>query len=454
MKRKKTKCFVAGVLVAALTTVSFLPRLDISHDALLAKYAGIRVVFADSYQPDIDKAKKYLEELEARQQDAKERLAELEASKDDLTAYIEQLDNEQAYAYEELMKLENDIAECEQLLETTGQELEEAKQCAEDQYSTMKARIKYLYENDESSIMDLFTQADSLSDVLNQVEYRSKISEYDASLFERYEETVQMVKQKEDEYRVLLADLNGAKALQEAELENLNALMTAKAAEMDRLTAQLGISEELYFEYFDEITAQKVTIEELEEKEAKRIEEEKRKAEEERKRREEEERKRKEEEERKKREEEQKKQQQAQQNVVRTDETDIDNMIWPFPGDGNVYSYFGGRISPISGKWESHSGWDIGGAYGADIVAVLAGKVTKATSSAANGLHVVIDHGNGVTTHYLHASKLLVSAGDYVQQGQVIMKCGSTGWSTGPHLHFTIRINGVAVDPGLYIKYK
>ena len=362
-----------------------------------------------------------------------------------MEAYIQELDNEQAYAYEELMELEAEIAECEELLKTTEQELEEAKQRAENQYQTMKARIKYLYENDDSSVLDLFTESDSLSDVLNQVEYRSKISEYDASLFERYEETVQLVEQKEAEYRILLADLNGAKALQEAEIENLNTLMATKAEEMDRLTAQLGISEELYFEYFEEITAQKVTIEELEEKEAKRIEEERRKAEEERKRREEEERRRKEEEERR--------QQQASQNINRTDETDIDNMIWPFPGDGNVYSYFGGRISPISGKWESHSGWDIGGAYGANIVAILAGTVIKSTYSSANGNHVVIDHGNGVTTHYLHASKLLVSVGDYVQQGEVIMKCGSTGWSTGPHLHFTIKINGVAVDPGLYIKY-
>ena len=450
MRKKRTKCLVAGSLVAVLTLGSFLPSQDMPGYALLAQYVGNKVVFAGSYQPDIDKAKEYLEELEERQKEAQKRLNELEANKEDLTAYIQQLDNEQAYAYEELLELESDIAQCEQLLETTEQELEEAKQRAEDQYNTMKARIKYLYENDESSIMDLFTEADSLSDVLNQVEYRSKISEYDASLFERYEETIQMVEQKEAEYRILLADLNGAKALQEAELENLNALMAAKAAEMEKLTEQLGISEELYFEYFDEITAQKVTIEELEEKEAKRLEEERRKAEEERKRREEEERKRKEEEERKK----QEQQAQASQNITRTDETDIDNMIWPFPGDGNVYSYFGGRISPISGKWESHSGWDIGGAYGANIVAVLAGKVTKATWSSANGNYVVIDHGNGVQTYYLHASKLLVSAGDYVQQGQVIMKCGSTGWSTGPHLHFTTRINGVAVDPGLYIKYK
>ena len=445
----KKKCFVFGLVVTLLLTASFSPRNTSKPSALWSEYIGNQVVFATSYQPDIDKAKEYLKELEKRQKEAEQRLEELQEGKEDLTAYIAKLDEEQALAYAELQRLEDDIAECEQSLAITEQELEDAKQQAEEQYNTMKARIKYLYENGESSVWDLFTESNSLSEVLNQVEYRSKISEYDASLFERYEQTVQVVTQKEAEYRILLADLNGAKDLQQVEVDNLNALMVAKAEEMERLTQQLGISEELYFEYFDEITAQKVTIAELEEKEAKRLEEERKKAEEE-------ERRRKEAEERRKKEEEEKKKQQQQQpskNPTLTSETSIDNMIWPFPSDGNVYSYFGGRISPISGKWESHSGWDIGGPYGADIVASLAGTVTRATYSSANGNFVVINHGNGVETYYLHASKLLVSAGDYVKQGQVIMKCGSTGWSTGPHLHFTIKINGVAVDPGLYIKY-
>lgn len=207
---------------------------------------------------------------------------------------------------------------------------------------------------------------------------------------------------------------------------------------MDELTSSLGITEEQYFEFYEEIESKELQIADLEEKERLRVEEE------ERKRREEEERLRREAEERKRREEELKK-------LGLTDETSVDNMIWPFPGDPNIYSYFGYRTSPITGKREYHSGIDIGGAYGADIVASLAGQVTKATWSSMNGNYVVIDHGNGVTTHYLHASKLLVKAGDYVKQGQVIMKCGSTGWSTAPHLHFTIRINGALVDPCDYV---
>ena len=85
--------------------------------------------------------------------------------------------------------------------------------------------------------------------ISSTAKYRSKISEYDASLFDRYEQTVELVTQKEAEYRILLADLNGAKDLQQVEVDKLNALMIAKAEEMERLTEQLGISEELYFEY-------------------------------------------------------------------------------------------------------------------------------------------------------------------------------------------------------------
>ena len=135
-----------------------------------------------------------------------------------------------------------------------------------------------------------------------------------------------------------------------------------------------------------------------------------------------------------------------------TDETSIDNMIWPFPGDPNIYSYFGSRINPISKEREIHNGIDIGGDYGSDIVASLAGKVIKASWGPSNGNYIALDHGNGVVTYYLHASKLLVKEGEYVKQGQVIMKCGSTGWSTAPHLHFTIRINGALVDPCDYVR--
>ena len=122
MKKKRTKCLVAVMLTAAVTAVSFLPHTQLSRSSLLTEYMGSKVVFATSYQPDIDKAKEHLKELEDRQKEAEARLKELEAGKADLTAYIQELDHEQAYAYEELMRLEEEIAECEALLVTTGEE--------------------------------------------------------------------------------------------------------------------------------------------------------------------------------------------------------------------------------------------------------------------------------------------------------------------------------------------
>lgn len=399
---------------------------------------GTTAVAGESYQSAIDKAKKEKEELEKLKQETQDRIAALEEDKKSTEEYIKKVDEELDLAYEAMEELNQSIAECEAALEEAVLELANAVTTKEKQYATMKARIKYMYENGETSFWELFTDATSLEDLLNQVEYRSQIAAYDDNLLKRYEASCEEVKKREEMYELALVELNAEKEVQQLQIDNLSVLVANKAAYMDELTATLGITEEQYFEFYEEIESKELQIADLEEKEKKRIEEE------ERKRKEEEERLKREAEERRKREEELKK-------LGLTDETSVDNMIWPFPGDPNIYSYFGYRTSPITGKKEYHSGIDIGGAYGADIVASLAGQVTKATWSTMNGNHVVIDHGNGVTTHYLHASKLLVKEGDYVKQGQVIMKCGSTGWSTAPHLHFTIRINGSPVDPCDYV---
>lgn len=421
---KKGICYIG--LVAIL--VSMLPM---GH--------GNEALAGQSYQSAIDKAKEEKEALEALRKETADKIAALEEDKKSTEEYIQKVDAELSTAYEQMEALEERIALCADALDSAELERDEAIRIKENQYATMKARIKYMYENGETSIWELITGSDSLEDLLNQVEYRSQIAEYDDNLLKRYEASCEEVKKKEESYALALVELNAEKEVQQLQIENLSVLVANKAAYMDELTASLGITEEQYFEFYEEIESKELEIADLEEKEKKRIEEE------ERKRKEEEERLRREAEERKRREEELKK-------LGLTDQTSVDNMIWPFPGDPNIYSYFGYRTSPITGKREYHSGIDIGGAYGADIVASLAGRVTKAAWSSMNGNHVVIDHGNGVTTHYLHASKLLVKEGEYVKQGQVIMKCGSTGWSTAPHLHFTIRINGALVDPCDYVR--
>ena len=136
----------------------------------------------------------------------------------------------------------------------------------------------------------------------------------------------------------------------------------------------------------------------------------------------------------------------------------VGNFIWPYPQNNYVHSGYGMRFHPIFQENRMHYGIDIGGTAGQNIVAIAAGTVSVATSNSSYGNYVMINHGNGTASLYAHMSSLAVKAGETVTQGQVIGYCGSSGWSTGPHLHFEIRVNGSTTDPlayysaGAYVK--
>jgi len=127
-------------------------------------------------------------------------------------------------------------------------------------------------------------------------------------------------------------------------------------------------------------------------------------------------------------------------------------MLWPAPGNYRVTSSFGGRTDPITGVWTNHGGTDIAGPYGAPIVSANSGVVLYAGWHYSYGNYVIVDHGGGISTLYGHASKLLVSKGQKVTRGDIIALVGSTGYSTGNHLHFEVRINGVRTQPMDYLK--
>lgn len=122
------------------------------------------------------------------------------------------------------------------------------------------------------------------------------------------------------------------------------------------------------------------------------------------------------------------------------------------PSAGSVTCYYGPRIHPVTGAYSTHTGVDFGASYGSPIVAAKSGVVTTATYNTAYGNMVIIDHGDGTSTLYAHASSFATSVGQTVSQGQTIAYVGSTGYSTGPHLHFEIRINGQHVDPLPYVQ--
>ena len=128
--------------------------------------------------------------------------------------------------------------------------------------------------------------------------------------------------------------------------------------------------------------------------------------------------------------------------------------VWPVPGRTSLTSLYGMRVHPITGAYKLHTGIDISAPLGTNFVAAANGVVSKATYNTAYGNMVIIDHGGGVQTLYAHGNSILVQVGDEVKAGTPILEVGSTGYSTGPHAHFEIRINGQTVNPLDYYQNK
>lgn len=390
----------------------------------------------NTYEDKLKEAEQKKEELEQKKKETRDNIKKLEAEKNDILAYIEKLDMQLNELTASLDELALDIIDTNEELDKTRLELEVAKNKEASQYETMKKRIQYLYENGSEDILQMFLSSGNIIDFLNQVEYSKKISEYDGDLLNEYIATKELIQQQEEYLAVKLEELEATEEEQQFEQLALQELSAQKAEEIIRYTEAIGADEELFQEYAEQITVANADIQKIKDDEAKRIADEARKAEEAR------------------------LAALAEQNrlnaangIEKTDETELGKMIWPLPGDGRIYSRFGYRVAPTAGASTYHRGVDIGGEQGASIVAVLAGTVVKSSYSVSGGNYVEIDHGNGVVTRYLHCSKLLVSEGDQVKQGQVVALVGSTGISTGPHLHFTLILNGAYVDPLLYISY-
>lgn len=397
---------------------------------------------------DIDGARAEKSELEKKKDRMKEKIAELEKEKGNIITYIEKLDKQLNELADEIERLESEITDVQGQIEVTREELAAAKETESNQYVTMKKRIKYMYENGGDSYLEVLFSAKDISDLLNRAEYVAKISEYDSNLLERYKQTKEMVALKEKELTGKLADLESLNEQTAYEKETVEQLAEDKKDELARYEANISESQETVSEYDSEIERQEQLIEDLLEQERLRIEEEKRK-EEERKRQEEE---------RRKQEEEKKNQENGQEGNQDGQEPEEDpyqnvptDFRWPLPVSGRITSYFGGRESPTAGASSYHKGVDIGVPTGTSVLAAAGGTVVTSSYQAAAGNYIMIYHGNSTYTVYMHCSKLLAKVGDEVKRGDVIAYSGSTGISTGPHLHFGVSINGTYVNPLDYV---
>lgn len=387
----------------------------------LAGVLSLLLVFpVQATKSSLNDAKEKKTALEEEKKKAEATIQKLEALKSDAAAYVKQLDASLEAISDELSALSEDIEEKEGQIETTKGQLEDAKQVEKRQYESMKLRIKYMYEKGDSSYVDLLMEADSLSDLLNKAEYINKISAYDRQMLDEYVATKERIAETElvlEGEREELLDLQEQTEAKHASVEQL---LSAKQSELKEYESQITAAEGQLSEYEKDLKAQEAAIEAIE-AELKRQEEAARKAAE------------------------------ASGQSYKTVNLGDISFIWPCPASSRITSGFGSRSSPTEGASSNHKGIDIGASTGSDILAAAAGEVVVSTYSYSAGNYVMINHGGGVYTVYMHASKLLVSVGQKVSQGQVIAKVGSTGYSTGPHLHFGIRVNGTYVNPQQYV---
>lgn len=407
----------------------------------LAPPGPVAEVFAAATKEEkekLDAAEQQKKKLQAEKKRTQDMIAELNTLKSDVTAYIQKLDQNLATIEGEIERLNGEIGEKEQSLEVTRGELKEAEDTADRQFNDMKLRIKYMYEKGETGFLDLLLASGNLADFFNRAEYVDKISSYDRAQLDVYEGAVKTIEERRAKLEQEKAELEVLQQDETAKQESVKALMSEKRTELAKYKSRISEAESEIGDYDKQLAAQEDQIRSIEAAIKKR---------------EEEERKRREEEERKRREAEAAAAAAAAASARREATKNLGDIrfVWPCPASGRVTSPFGKRSSPTKGASTYHNGVDIGASTGTNIVAAASGEVVSAGYSGAAGNMIMINHGGGIYTLYMHCSKINCSEGQSVKAGQTIGKVGSTGVSTGPHLHFGIRSGGSYLNPLKYV---
>ena len=327
------------------------------------------------------------------------------------------MDAELAVATNNLEDLENQKVQKEAEIKQTEEELVVAKEVEAEQLASMQVRIQFMYENGNESYLDMIFNSKSIAELLNKAEYVSQIMAYDRQMLEEYQETRATIEEKEERLIREHQELEVLVAQAEAEKEAIELLISSKAKQLAQYESDIEASEAEVASMQEEMDALDQEIAKLEQKIREEEEAARRAA--------------------------------QQQRVV----YDGGKFLFPLNSYSRMTSDYGWRIHPIYGTQRLHNGMDFGASTGTPIMAAYDGEVVVSTYSSSAGNYIMINHGGGLSTVYMHCSKLIAKVGDTVKKGDVIGLVGSTGNSTGPHLHFSVRVNGEYVDPAPYIGY-
>ena len=350
-----------------------------------------------------DKQKEVQEKLEESNNRLKYVQSELSVS----LQKIQELDDSIAKYTEELNKLQNQVNTLENEIKVTDEELAQNEEEYKRKENLFKRRVVALYEAGETTYLDVLLSSKGLMDFLSNYYMLEEIMQYDDELLKEVESRRKEIEEKRANQEKRNSTLKVAKA----QASRMQILMENNKMLQQNYSSQLTEEERELNEKIEAYKQEEISLEN-----------------------------------------------QILAAINWGDKLAIHYtgglMIWPVGKEGTyITSGYGNRLHPIQGVYKYHSGIDIGNAgYGAPVIAAADGVVTFAGVMGGYGNCVMINHGDGIVTLYGHGQEILTTLGTEVSKGDVIMLVGSTGNSTGPHLHFEVRKNGIIQDPIPYLK--
>lgn len=347
--------------------------------------------------------KKQHETLLKQIQDVQNQLVQKKKEESKALLELRQLNNTLSSTEKKLKNTEKSLSKTEKELTALEIELKSTELELKETTTTLQDRLRTYYVQGDIHYLEVILNATTMSDFLTRWDLLGRIAENDASLIDRMKKTVTLYKDK-----------------LELALEKKETLASLRM-EQDKRKAELNTASSRQKKILNEITTEKKDIEDaLDELQAESD--------------------------------------RIAASILKKTGADTSKylgngkMYWPTPGYSRITSAYGWRRHPILKKSKLHTGVDIGAPNGTSIRAAEQGVVLEAGWRGAYGRVVIINHGGNTVTLYAHTSKTLVNEGDIVAKGQEIALVGSTGWSTGPHLHFEVRKNGAHVNPMSYLK--
>ena len=370
--------------------------------AAVILFSSVSDAFAAVTQAQIDEVKRKRDQVSEEKMAQQQVIDELSAQRDDIIDQKMALEQKVAITREQINLNNQEIDLYEDMIAEKAEEVDEARAREEEQLRRYRMRIRAMEENGQLDLFVLLSESESISDLLSALDDAGDIMQSDRALEDQYIAARRAHEEKQAEYEEYKAGLVAIQEMLSDERDQLEIEISSSQQVIDQLQAQISENEDLIAEINARWSELDSELTEL----------------------------------------------QDQYDAEHTPGGlwGAEGFIWPC-GTYYITSFAGTRIHPVTGQSKYHSGIDIGVPQGDPIWAAAAGTVTMAGWNGNYGNCVMVTHENGYTTVYGHLSGIAVSSGQYVNMGQTVGYCGSTGLTTGPHLHFEIREGGAFLNP-------